>query len=185
MANHCWVCPSRNKEEFYDPVKLAELLNSEFKNRYGFDITGQGDDGLECVIKVWNYIKGSPASGMVKQVLFSMWCYTDYFADENFEEYIKNLDSQSEDLGDQFIKYKEQGDMDLSKCIEIRHTGNWKDEELVTNWMRQYFQALIFDEGIGEFIPPIPDNVSYVPKSAVSHYKNGIIKKFANFFKSK
>jgi hypothetical protein len=170
MANHCWVCPSKHKEEFYDPLELTELLSKEFKDKYIFDILGQGEDGLECIIRISRYVHGL----ITPEVLFNLWCYTESFANE--DDYINNLDANSQDLGDQFIKFKEQGDMDLSRCIEIRHSGFWKDEELITNWMRQYFQALIFDEGIYYFMPPIPETEDYRPSNIKK--AKGIIKKF-------
>ena len=55
-----------------------------------------------------------------------------------------------------------------------------KEEEIIVNWIRQYFQALVFDEDYMNFIPPIPETEDYKPK-----IDRGIIKKFANFFKSK
>ena len=82
-----------------------------------------------------------------------------------------------EDLADKMISFLENDNMDLNKCIEIRHTPFTKDISLVTRWMRQYFQAIIMDEGIHpEFILPIPEGEDYKPKNDKS-----IIKKFGDW----
>ena len=192
-ANHCWVCPTKNKKEFYNPTKLVELLTKEFGNEYTFDIInvpfnfGQGWCGPDG--EVGSGVDGANISIQIRNknsdIIFKLWCYPESPSGEG-EEFVNGLDKISQELGDKYLTYYH--DLDLKKCIQVEHflvpynkkNRNMKEEEIIVNWIRQYFQALVFDEDYMNFIPPIPETEDYKPK-----IDRGIIKKFANFFKSK
>ena len=166
MANHMWVCPTRKQDEFYTPEKLISLLKEEFPE-YEFSKVGYSTTTYIDVDK----------SG---HDLFRMQCYEEFpYLDpkdpEQKNKFIEELDEMNmEDLADKMIRFLENNNMDLSRCIEIRHTSSASDINLVTRWMRQYFQAIILDEGIHpEFILPIPEGQDYKPK-----VEKGIIKNF-------
>ena len=169
MANHMWVCPTKKQDEFYNPETLISLLKKEFP-QYDFPTIEYSSTTYIDVDR----------SG---QDLFRMQCYGDFpYLDskdsEQKNKFIEELDEMNmEDLADKMIRFLENDNMDLSKCIEIRHTSSASDINLVTRWMRQYFQAIILDDGIHpEFILPIPEGQDYKPK-----VDKGIIKKFGQW----
>jgi len=169
MANHMWVCPTKKQDEFYNPETLISLLKKEFP-QYDFST-------IEYSSTTYIDVDRSGHD------LFRMQCYGDFpYLDskdsEQKNKFIEELDEMNmEDLADKMIRFLENDNMDLSKCIEIRHTSSASDINLVTRWMRQYFQAVVLDEGIHpEFILPIPEGQDYKPK-----VEKGIIKKFGQW----
>jgi hypothetical protein len=171
MANHMWVCPTKKQDEFYNPETLISLLKEEFPQ---YDIST-----VVYYSTTTTYIDVNRSG----HDLFRMQCYErfpylDSTDSEEKNNFIEELDKMNmEDLADKMISFLENDNMDLSKCIEIRHTSSASDINLVTRWMRQYFQAIILDEGIHpEFILPIPEGQDYKPK-----VDKGIIKKFGQW----
>jgi hypothetical protein len=174
MANYMWVCPTKKQDEFYNPETLISLLKKkfpqyDFNSNLIFDTLGYSST---------NYIDVDKSG----YSLFHMQCYKEFpyldSADsEEKNKFIEELDEMNmEDLADKMISFLENDNMDLSKCIEIRHTSSTFDINLVTRWMRQYFQAVVLDEGIHpEFILPIPEGQDYKPKSS------SVIKKFGQW----
>jgi hypothetical protein len=174
MANHMWVCPTKKQDEFYNPEKLISLLKKEFPE-YDFSTIAYPRPHLRGT----TYIDVDRSG----HDLFRMQCYEKfpYLDSKDSEEknkFIEELDEMNmEDLADKMISFLENDNMDLSRCIEIRHTSSASDINLVTRWMRQYFQAVVLDEGIHpEFILPIPEGQDYKPKVDKS-----IIKKFGQW----
>lgn len=173
MANHMWICPTKNKGEFYNIEKLMALLKKEFPQLrfYHDDIEPNGNGEFpfgEYFITV-----------SAKQIdfLFGMECYTNcsYVDKHNKSEMIDELDQMGKtDLSDKLIEYIENGLIDPEKCIEIRHTQYRNEINAVCKWMRWYFGAVVFDEGIHpEFVLPLsekPDNK--IPTPAQSFVKS-------------
>jgi hypothetical protein len=168
MANHMWVCPTKKQDEFYNPEKLISLLKKEFP-QYKFEDCFYEDN--EYYIYVFKKNDESDVYND-EDLLFTMQCYSDfpYLDQRNSDEKTKFIDEldkmELEDLADKMISFLENDNMDLNKCIEIRHTIFFSDINLINRWMRQYFQAIIMDEGIHpEFLPPIPEGTDYRPKN--------------------
>lgn len=183
MANHMWVCPTKNQDEFYNIRKLMPLLVKEFPElnfHYG-DVEHDDLQNLQHYINVYNKKIDS---------LFIMGCYNDcYLLDKhNKSEVVDGLDELGMvELSDMLIDYMENG-LDPERCIEIRHTPHFDEVNAVCRWMRWYFGAVVFDEGIHpEFIQPIKDKDK--PENWYIKYKftlpdQNIIKKFKDWFKS-
>lgn len=172
-----WVCPTKKQDEFYNIETLISLLEKEFP-QYIFEIITYSQENITYIDICLRWGREGDSD-----ILFRINCYTEfpYLDSSNSEEktrFIDELDEMKlEDLADKMISFLENDNMDLNKCIEIRHTPFTKDISLVTRWMRQYFQAIIMDEGIHpEFILPIPEGEDYKPKNDKS-----IIKKFGDW----
>lgn len=166
MANHMWICPTKNKDEFYNIEKLMALLKKEFPQLrfYYEDNEYSGRYFIDVRNKKDYYLLG-------------MECYTNcsYVDKHNKSEMIDELDQMGKtDLSDKLIEYIENGLIDPEKCIEIRHTQYWNEINAVCKWMRWYFGAVVFDEGIHpEFVLPLsekPDNK--IPTPAQSFVKS-------------
>lgn len=162
-----WICPTKNQDEFYSIDKIIELLENNFP-QYGFKFGGdRGIGGTEFnpyYITVNNIGKNSKENTLHKS-FFIMECYIPCPYLENRSETIDDLDGiGKEDLADKLIRYTEEG-ADVSRCIEIRHSIYQEELRSVYNWMRWYFQAIIFDEGIHpEFILPLKDKPIEISK---------------------
>ena len=121
----------------------------------------------------------------------------------NYEDFLKTLNSHMIELDsilinkkisfDRDISYLNDNSMqelalkleklrdlrpDLSNCIQSSYLGNnitFKEKRMVEMFLKDYFRAYIFDEGIHpEFIPP-----DYIPT------KKGVITKFRKFIGDK
>ena len=174
-----WVCPTKKQDEFYNPETLISLLKKEFP-QYDFSTVEYSSKARTVFAFERTTYIDVDRSG---QDLFRMQCYESfpYLDPTNSEQknkFIEELDEMNmEDLADKMIRFLENDNMDLSKCIEIRHTSSASDINLVTRWMRQYFQAVVLDEvSHPEFILPIPEGQDYKPK-----VDKGIIKKFGEW----
>lgn len=173
MANHMWICPTKNKDEFHNIGKLVTLLKKEFPQlKFVWQDTDPNDQGEfpfgEYFITV---------STEKIDYLFGMQCYTSCpFVDKHSKSaMIDELDQMGKtDLSDKLIEYIENGLLDPEKCIEIRHTQYWQEINAVCKWMRWYFGALIFDEGIHpEFVLPLTEKPSNkIPTPAQSFVKS-------------
>ena len=169
MANHMWVCPTKKQDEFYNPEKLISLLKKEFP-QYDFSTIEYSSTTYIDVDK--------SGHDLFRMQFYEKFPYLDSKDSEEKNKFIEELDEMNmEDLADKMISFLENDNMDLSRCIEIRHTSSASDINLVTRWMRQYFQAVVLDEGIHPvFILPIPEGQDYKPKAEKS-----IIKKFGQW----
>lgn len=124
MANHLWLCPTKNKETFYDPYKLLSFLDYNIIN-YHFTIETEGTishpdfniDGLKSSC----YISAADSRG---RWATDMLIYSNCTM-QNRQEIIQCADKKSEDTGDNLIKYLDE--CNLNKCMEIRHSGRIKD----------------------------------------------------------
>lgn len=112
-----------------------------------------------------------------------MYCYTESLFDSTDPTeknmIIDDLDAMGyEDLADKLIGFLENDGADPSKCIEIRHNMYYyKEINKLCRFMRRYFQAIIFDEGIHpEYVLPIPEHE--VEEKKVD---KGFIKKFIDW----
>jgi hypothetical protein len=109
-----------------------------------------------------------------------MELWNNFFIDNKFDsddkmELIDALDKKDENLADKVLTdLEDKGEL---RCIEVRRTMYHKEMSLITRWMRQYFQAIVMDEGIyPEVIFPIPEDEDYKPKPEKS-----FIKKFGDW----
>lgn len=178
MANHMWICPTKNQDEFYNIRKLMPLLMKEFPQlKFYYEDTESDNE----------YRNGQYFITVRSEkidYMFGMECYTSCpFVDKyNKSEMIDELDQMGKsDLGDQLINYIENGLLDPEKCIEIRHTPYWQEMISVCKWMGWYFGAVVFDEGIHpEFVPPIKDK----PETKIPTPKQSFIKSFKTWLKS-
>ena len=178
MANHMWICPTKNQDEFYNIRKLMPLLIKEFPQlKFYYEDVDQND----------GYRSGQYFITVRTEkidYLFGMECYTNCsFVDKHDKsEIIDDLDQMGRnDLSDKLIEYIENGQADTERCIEIRHTLYFEEIKAVCKWMRWYFQAIIFDEGIHpEFILPLKDK----PSSKIPTPAQSFIKSFKTWLKS-
>lgn len=180
MANHMWICPTKNHDEFYNIRKLMPLLKKEFPQlMFNYENINPDESGNFPYGEHFITVRNEKID-----YLFGMECYTNcsYVDKHNKSEMIDELDQMGKsDLGDQLINYIENGLLDPEKCIEIRHTQYSHEINAVCKWMRWYFSAVVFDEGIHpEFVLPLsekPDNK--IPTTAQS-----FIKSFKTWLKS-
>lgn len=148
MANHMWVCPTKNHDEFYDINKLLNLLEGEFPE-FIFYIEPNNDGYGDFD----NYLG---VHSKADEYLFSMMCYDSCRMFDKMDV-VEWLDQKNKfDLSDKLIDVVENGKLNVDKCIEIRHTPYSNEINMVTKWMRWYFAAFLFDEGIHpDFCEPI------------------------------
>lgn len=175
MANHMWICPTKRQDEFYDIDKLISILKDKLPefNYFNCGIGRYSDSQLPVGFITINVSKN-------KVDLFQMYCYTESPLDatdsDNKNMTIEDLDKMGyEDLADKLIGFLENDGANPSKCIEIRHTPYSKEIIKLCKFMRRYFQAIIFDEGIHpEYLLPLPENEKDVEKKS-------FIKKFIDW----
>lgn len=178
MANHMWICPTKKQDEFYNIRKLMPLLKSQFPQLMFYYEDVEDDNGYRSG---QHYI-----TVRTKEIdyLFGMelWTSCPYVDKHNKSEMIDELDQMGKsDLGDKLIDFIENGLADTEKCIEIRHTPHFEEINAVCKWMRWYFGAIIFDEGIHpEFILPLKDKPSL---EIIPPYKR-FVKSFKTWLKS-
>ena len=178
MANHMWICPTKNQDEFYNIRKLMPLLVKEFPQlKFYYEDTesdNQYRNGQHFITVRTEKI----------DYLFGMECYTNcsYVDKHNKSEMIDELDQMGKtDLGDKLIEYIENGLLNPEKCIEIRHTQYWREINAVCKWMRWYFGAVVFDEGIHpEFVLPLSEK----PDNKIPTPTQSFIKSFKTWLKS-
>lgn len=175
MANHMWICPTKKQDEFYNIRKLMPLLKSEFPQfKFYYDEVTEEDNfyGGEYFITV---------AQKDIDYLFGMALWTNCSMVDK-SEIIDELDKMGkEQLGDKLIDYIENGSANTEKCIEIRHTQFYKEIDVVTDWMRWYFGALIFDEGIYPiYVEPLKEK----PNTQVPSPAQSFIKSFKTWLKS-
>lgn len=180
MANHFWLCPTKNKEIAYDCNKLNSFLEKELP-QFKFVLTASG---LENDLGKYN-IHINDSNG---EYITSLYLYKDglYSQDDDFglneeevkKEMINFADKESQDEGDKLISYLDE--CDLKRCIEGRHGGNWNDLKLIIRTIQYNFGAIWLDEGIyPEVILPPTDDPNTKSKSS----KEGKIKKFIDWVK--
>jgi uncharacterized protein YuzE len=167
MANHLWIYPTKNQEEFFNVKKIMPLLIKEF-SQFDFYYAEPQSDKYSIVVRTDKI-----------DFLFDMYLWGELISVDDHTSYrtelIDSLDKKDEDLGDKILSDLE--DKGKLFCIEIRRTSYHNEINLITGWMRQYFQAIMIDEGIyPDIILPIPDTEDYKPKA-----KQGIIKKFGQW----
>lgn len=179
MANHMWICPTKNQDQFYDIRKLMPLLIKEFPQlKFHYEtMYSNGRKNIHYFITVNTVVPKN-------DYLFGMQCYINcsLVDKHNKSEMIDDLDQMGKsDLCDQLIDYIENGLLDPEKCIEIRHTPYFEEINAVCKWMRWYFGAVIFDEGIHpEFILPLKDK----PETKIPTPKQSFIKSFKTWLRS-
>lgn len=174
MANHCWICPSKNKEDFYDIDRLCSLLSNQFPD---FDFEVDKDDGGELwdgTISVYSKAKKDDD----REYMFGLMCYNPcpFTIDEVYDDLDKNLNNEK---ADDFIKINEIYGLDLSRCVEIRHCLMYRTEEKACiKYLQKHFNAVWFDEGTGSE-PLMP------PKETDKEPKKTFIQKFGEWLLNK
>lgn len=172
MANHFWLCPTKNKEVAYDRDKLTSFLEKELK-QFRFELTASG---LESDRGKYN-IDINDSNG---EYITSLYLYTDFSLNEEEvkKEMVDFADKKSQDEGDKLISYLDE--CDLKRCIEGRHGGSWNDLKLIIRTIQYNFGAIWLDEGIYPevILPPTDD-----PNTKSKPSKEGKIKKFIDWVK--
>jgi hypothetical protein len=136
MGNMTMIVPTENLQEF-NVDKVCDLLNLEFPQ---FTIVEFDDE-----IRVEN-------KGMV---VTELYFHQDSSHMINFDEDISELQGMGmNDLADKLYEL-EKMNPDLSNTLFTTYGGSHLEKNSVDQFLREYFKAYIFDEGIHpEFMPP-------------------------------
>lgn len=135
----------------------------------------------------FTYITGSDHI----QVIYKNMVVTDMYFNED-SSYMINFDNNIEELEelemyDLANKLRELKSInpDLKKTLHTTHSGFQLEKNSIEQFLKDYFKAYIFDEGIHpEFIPP-----DYQSKNTLQYKKENpstgtkIVKNFKDFFK--
>jgi hypothetical protein len=177
MANHCYIIPTKNQEQFYNPQEVLRLLKEEFSDpkKYKvplqFDLKSDIQDDYDVLFvrnKFWQI-------DYMFCFFFYNPCPFDIVDDMKVRDsVIDKLDKIDNNIADRFIWYTEH-DMDLSKCIEMRHSGHHQEEWMILKWMCLYFGALIVDDGI------FPDIIMPETLKKEDDKRKSFIKKFGEW----
>ena len=159
MANNTYIVPTKNLQDWKED-KIKELILEEFPQ---FEI--DGDDIRYKGRIVTQLVYGDSVEDML-----------DYDRDIKWlnDEGMSNLAIALEEL--------KKLNPDLNNIVSTRHTPFHVEKNSIDMFLKDYFGAYVFDEGIHpEFIPP-----DYVSKMTLKYKKdNSIIKKFGDYFKNK
>lgn len=159
--NNSFLIPTKNKESFYDPKSVLELLEKEFP-LFSFNSNiGINTEEVNFYIEVRN-----------KNVFITnLYLYRDSSHLVNTSD-VEELDNIGKiDLGDKLIEFFDTHP-DLENTILLTYGRSDIDRMKIEKWFRNYFGCFLFDEGIHpEFIPS-----DYIPTQ-----KRGLIKRFKQF----
>ena len=170
-----WIAATKNKEDFFNARKLAQLIKKEFPNLFiswegelyndaHAHITIRDHDKIAINLVLWETCEGISTA----------------FNSQFKTNIVDRLDSiGKEDEADKIINLMEDGYIDFTKCIYFPVDTSSKTVHIF-NWMRQYFQAYVIDHRIfPDIILPIPDGESVLP--IVKKSRRNIVKKFGEW----
>lgn len=155
MANITYIVPTSNIEDWNED-KVKKLILSEFP-QFSFDGSSIKYKGREITYFIFG--------DSVEYIL-------------DYENDIKYLNERGmSDLAEKLEKLKEINP-DLNNVVSTRHSGFYREKNSIDMFLKDYFNAYVFDEGIHpEFIPP-----DYIPTMTLKN-KKSFLKGFKDFFK--
>lgn len=174
MANHLWLCPTKNKDIFYNPQKLVSFLNENIEG-YSFELI-ESNPGWGEHDHIINIKDDSGNSSAIDSRGFEALLIYSASISEDKEEMIKFADENiGEDIGDNLVKYLDN--CELNKCMEIRRSSlRWKDQIYIIKEIQNYFGAIWMDEGIyPQVILPPKDSIKKKKE------KSTIVKRFKDW----
>lgn len=147
--NNTFLIPTRNKDKFYDPELILNLLKSELPD---FQITPVRFEDKMISIAIR---KPAKFKGDEFHIIATLSLNEDASYLVNSKN-VKDLDEMNmEDLADKLVKFFDTLP-DLEKAILVLYGDHSTTEERrqITAWFREYFGCFLFNEGIHpEFIP--------------------------------
>lgn len=155
MANITYIVPTSNIDK-WNEEKVKELILNEFP-QFNFDGSSIRYKGRE----VTYFIFGDSVKYLI-----------------DYESDIKDLNENGMfDLAEKLENLKEINP-DLNNVVSTRHSGLHREKNSIDMFLKDYFKAYIFDEGIHpEFIPP-----EFIPTMTLKNRKS-FLKGFKDFFK--